>query len=370
MSTATLQMPVVVEIPVNHETFRPISERLRERIDKPSASVEEIAAEIEAASQRSSRAREAHLESVKERAQRDIQRAEEAAARKRRVAAEDARRIVEKMEAAAKKVEEHKQEQRDKMEKEKAKRQSLVEAAQAARQAAQDGIEKKGHAEALRTNRAVEVRKQKIETRKQKAEGHLKHALDVLEKKKSGLTERSSCEGGDGTDRSAPLSPHPEAKTPDKKQTLGLGLSIDVTGSNSDSVGSSSKLTPRASPRRTAPELPTIREEIVVANLPGDPVAVAYGLQSTMPNGMSPAATGLSETLSAITNAFSFGADNKENNNAFGSSGNAFDSGKVRRSFERVCFHRVAPKTGFGRSRLVYEMTYADGSKRTVSAFL
>ena len=65
----------------------------------------------------------------------------------------------------------------------------------------------------------------------------------------------------------------------EKKQTLGLGLAIDVAGNDTPREGAeggkvgASKLTPRASPRR-APELPTIREEIVVANLPGDPVAV------------------------------------------------------------------------------------------------
>ena len=97
---------------------------------------------------------------------------------------------------------------------------------------------------------------------------------------------------------------------------------------------------------------------------------VPDNLKSTMPNGMSAAATGLSETLSAITNAFSFGSENKENN-AFGSSNIGAESKeKVRRSFERVCFTRVATRAGFGRSQLVYEMTYADGSKRTVSGFL
>ena len=82
MSLSSVQLPVMVEVPVDHKTFRPISDRLRERLDVSPASAEEVAAESQRASARSARLRVAHLESVKERAQRDIQRAEEAAARK------------------------------------------------------------------------------------------------------------------------------------------------------------------------------------------------------------------------------------------------------------------------------------------------
>ena len=64
----------------------------------------------------------------------------------------------------------------------------------------------------------------------------------------------------------------------------------------------------------------------------------------------SRASTGINETLSAITNAMPSVKENGE---------------KVTRAFERVCFQRVA-SAGFGRSRQVYEMVWADGSKRTI----
>lgn len=62
LATATLQMPVLVEVPVNHETFRPISENLRARIDTAPKDLEEVAAESQRASARSARKQPCHTE--------------------------------------------------------------------------------------------------------------------------------------------------------------------------------------------------------------------------------------------------------------------------------------------------------------------
>lgn len=70
---AAVQLPVLVEVPVNHETFRPISEALRTRIDQPLKSIEEITQNSQRNSARSHRLRDAHLNAIKERAARDIQ---------------------------------------------------------------------------------------------------------------------------------------------------------------------------------------------------------------------------------------------------------------------------------------------------------
>lgn len=237
------------------------------------------------------RLREAHLESVKERAQRDIQRAEEAAARKRRAAADDARKLIEKMEAASQKLDAHKQEQKDKVEKEKARRAEAHQAALKARQSAQEDVSKRGEEKAIRTSRAAESRTEKIASQVKRNQSHLKHALSVFEKKKSESGSDSS-RGADSAreEAGAPLSPHPDkpqASTPEKKPALGnLGLQLNGSSGNDTPRGAAEPVakvaTPRASPRRT-PELPTIREEAVIENLPGDPVDVP---EVSMPNGM------------------------------------------------------------------------------------
>ena len=283
-------MPVLVEVPVNHDTFRPISDRLRERVDREKRPAEEVAEVSAEKSARSARLRDQHLESVKERAQRDLQRAEEAAARKRRVAADETRKLIAKMEAASQKHDERKQEQKTKLEKEKEKRQALAEAALAARVAAQHDVAKKGVQMAMRTSRASEVRTEKLSATVKRNQRHLEHALEVIEKKRAGATEGGD-DGGDDSipeEQTASLSPHPQkdvmAPAGLEKSTakaLGLDLSLgsakDISGNDTPRAGSDDGrgkvLTPRASPRRV-PELPTIREEDVVCMVPGDIVEV------------------------------------------------------------------------------------------------
>ena len=55
LAPSSVQLPVLVEVPVNHETFRPISEALRSRIDVAVKPAEEVAADSARASARSAR---------------------------------------------------------------------------------------------------------------------------------------------------------------------------------------------------------------------------------------------------------------------------------------------------------------------------
>ena len=72
METPTHQMPVLVEVPVNHEV-KEIPESLRARIDVLPKSSEEVAAESERNTARSELIRQAYIDSVKERAARETQ---------------------------------------------------------------------------------------------------------------------------------------------------------------------------------------------------------------------------------------------------------------------------------------------------------
>lgn len=206
------------------------------------------------------------------------------------MAAEDARKVIEKMEAHSSKLEAHKKEQKEKIEKEKARRAALADAALQARKAQQDDVVKKGEEKAMRTSRAAEVRTEKIAKTVQRNQGHLKHALDVFEKKKAEMQNGGgeSARSESSTSSEQMLSPHPAA-TEEKKATsaggtsiAGLGLQLSTPRAGADAESGKPKiLTPRASPRRQAPELPTIREEICLTSLPGDAVDM-----SELPNGM------------------------------------------------------------------------------------
>lgn len=315
------------------------------------------------------------------------------------MAAEDARKVIEKMEAHSSKLEAHKKEQKEKIEKEKARRAALADAALQARKAQQDDVVKKGEEKAMRTSRAAEVRTEKIAKTVQRNQGHLKHALDVFEKKKAEMQNGGgeSARSESSTSSEQMLSPHPAA-TEDKKSAggtsiAGLGLQLSTPRASADAESGKPKiLTPRASPRRQAPELPTIREEICLTSLPGDAVDM-----SELPNGMryeshklpctlfpvlscvfhlfhsipyisrrsvslfsrlrSCKVTGINETLSAITSAISTTPNVFESRNG---------KRKATRAFERVCFQKVGA-SGFGRSQMVYQVVWADGSRRTVS---
>ena len=74
------QLPVMVEVPVNHEAVRPMSQRLRERLTaEPTPRPTE---ELLAKSARGTTLREAHLDSVRARAAQVSQRVESASAKK------------------------------------------------------------------------------------------------------------------------------------------------------------------------------------------------------------------------------------------------------------------------------------------------
>ena len=66
------QMPVLVEVPVNHEAVKDMPEGLQSRINFKK-SPEEVAIDSERMSARSEMLREAHLQSVRDRAARETQ---------------------------------------------------------------------------------------------------------------------------------------------------------------------------------------------------------------------------------------------------------------------------------------------------------
>ena len=126
MTAMTAMSPVRLEVPVNHSPSRELASEIRERLDTTPSTPS--AEELQARAARQALIRDAHIEAVKERATRDLQRSAEAAARRRRADETSARKIIHKLDAAAKKMEVRKQEQQDQRDANKAKRDSLASA--------------------------------------------------------------------------------------------------------------------------------------------------------------------------------------------------------------------------------------------------
>ena len=154
-------MPVLVEVPVNHEV-RPMPESVRQRLEVQQKSAEEIALETQRKTARSEMLREAQLESITARAARETQRGEEAAARKRRNAAEEIRKLEAKMLEMTSKSEKRKQEQLEECEKRKQQKQAKAEAVVVSRAQTQMSQIKKGIEKATRACEAVAKRDKKV----------------------------------------------------------------------------------------------------------------------------------------------------------------------------------------------------------------
>lgn len=215
MTTATLPMPVLVEVPVNHNPA-PIPEHLTDRLNKQKLDPEEVAQQSERLTARSEALRDAHIQAVKDRAARETQRGEENAARKRRTAAEELRKLEAKIEQAAAKSETKKREQQEKRDQDKEKRQRLAEQALEARQQGNMTQLKKGIEKATRACTAVANRDKKVAEVVKRTGAQVKHALEVA----ATMKERNSARafGEDPLDSPHPsmsdaglASPHPAA---------------------------------------------------------------------------------------------------------------------------------------------------------------
>lgn len=167
-----------VEVPVN-DNPRDLPSEIRARLDvtPPSPSAEDLKARAE----RRALIRNAHIEGVKERATRDLQRAVEAAARKRRIEHKQAHKTIEKMDAATKKTEVKRQEQQDKRDAAWAKRNALASAVANKRTAMTVAMLKRGMEEASRAARAVRTHDALIKAISEKGGAQVKRALSVVD---------------------------------------------------------------------------------------------------------------------------------------------------------------------------------------------
>lgn len=181
-------VPVRLDVPVEQEQ-RQIPESLRARLDVAvTKSSEELAKEAA----RSKALREAHLEAIKERAGRDIQRAAEAAARKRRMSAAEAQKIILKLEAAGRQAENARQQRSDKIEADKAKRAALAEAVSEQRKAAEHQLSTKALAEAQRAEQAMEKREKLMQAVAERGSAVVKHAAAVVAARKEKETAQTA----------------------------------------------------------------------------------------------------------------------------------------------------------------------------------
>ena len=112
MSTSDSSSPKTVVVDQNQQgefleftlapdAKRELPEALKERLQhsyRAEHSVEEIRADSERLTERSRQIREAHIDSIRERAARETQRSEEASARRRRLDASNQQQVLEKLE--------------------------------------------------------------------------------------------------------------------------------------------------------------------------------------------------------------------------------------------------------------------------------
>lgn len=132
-----ISLPAVkLEVPINinHEAVRPMSARLRQRMEQGAKPIEQLVAESARSSARGTALHQEHLEAVKARARKESERVIEAAARKHLLESEITRKQIEKLEAARLKIDTNQMVQQAKRDAVKAKRVQMALAAQAKRQ--------------------------------------------------------------------------------------------------------------------------------------------------------------------------------------------------------------------------------------------
>jgi len=179
-------MMLTIDVRAANETSPPkaLSPTLKERLSTPTKSPEKLAKELEANAVRSARLREVHLESVKDRAARDIQRAQDAMSRKLRVAAARTDKIVRKMDAASNKVEAKKEADEAERTARKASREAMALAVAEARKAAGDARSSRA-AELLAAEQAASAKHARVvSATAAKGKSAVEHARAVAQARK------------------------------------------------------------------------------------------------------------------------------------------------------------------------------------------
>lgn len=197
-------MPTEVSfsLDVPHETSRSLSGSLQARLQPPERSVEELRADSERATERTRQLREAHIESVKERAARESQRCDEVAARKRRMMHEEAQTLVARMGMKDGYYDAFLEDKREKQESEKARRAALAEAASASRLAADQEKAVRGVRMAERVEQAAAAHDRQVEEVVKRNSHQVQHAQQVAAAHKEYLNSERCGEKDEQTDAS------------------------------------------------------------------------------------------------------------------------------------------------------------------------
>ena len=164
----------------------------------------------------SEKLRQAHIDSVKERAARETQRSEEASARKRRMAEAETQKLKEKLDTSNQKHEALLQERKHEALLQKARRAALAEAASAQRQAMEVELLQAGVQKAEREKQAVRSRDMQVEEVVKRNQEQVNHAMQVAQQQKELKTERGDADGGqlDAPQHAMPALEQPTAATP------------------------------------------------------------------------------------------------------------------------------------------------------------
>jgi len=162
-----------------------LSPTLKQRLSgTPTKSPEELSKDIEASAARSAKLRAVHLEAVRDRAARDIQRAQEAQARKLRVAAARTDRLLRKMDAASSKVEAKKEADEAERASRKAWRAALALAVADARKAAGDALQSRGRELLAQEHAASTKHARAVSALAAKGKSAVEHARAVVQARK------------------------------------------------------------------------------------------------------------------------------------------------------------------------------------------
>lgn len=142
-----------------------------------------------------SQLRAAHIDTVKERAARDLKRAADAASRKLQLEDSLQARTAEKLTSAEDKASARKDALAEKRAIHSARREALAASVQANRHDADVEVLRKGLESATRGQQAVETRQKLLDTRVWRSGREVKHALDVAQSHKENLKLAAQAKG-------------------------------------------------------------------------------------------------------------------------------------------------------------------------------
>ena len=185
---SAVKQPVRVEVPV-HDMKSELPAELVQRLE---ARTVPTADALDKDFQRRELLRLAHLEAVKERASRDVQRAADAAARKRRADYAEAQKVVLKLAEQAVRAETLVVSQHETRAEEKAKREALAMAVAIKRKSMNLANLKRGVDDASRALAAVEKREALVQAVADKGSATAAHAKHVVAAKKEKAAEEAS----------------------------------------------------------------------------------------------------------------------------------------------------------------------------------